>query len=144
MGKISIDTLFPDAKYKKTGLDIETIFPKSIRSDASAPYFNSEELFMERHKKVINLHVLYRQLLSECIDNIRDNNDMDITDMIFPVPLYMHMQPKYDSADCLRYIESKLRKQYLDTLIISKKEIFISWLDVEKNKEIDNAMNKYR
>ena len=142
MGKISIDTLFPDAKYKKTGLDIETIFPKNVRSDTSLPYFNSEELFMERQKKVINLHILYRQLLSQCIDNIRDNNDMDITDMIFPVPLYMHMQPKYNSTDCLQYIESKLRKQYLDTLIISKKEIFISWLNVEKNKEIDNAMNK--
>ena len=143
MGKISIDTLFPDAKYKKTGLDIETIFPKNVRSDTSLPYFNSEELFMERQKKVINLHILYRQLLSQCIDNIRDNNDMDITDMIFPVPLYMHMQPKYNSTDCLQYIESKLRKQYLDTLIISKKEIFISWLNVEKNKEIDNAMNKH-
>ena len=143
MGKISIDTLFPDAKYKKTPLDVETIFPKSVRSDKSLPYFNSDELFIERHKKVINLHILYRQLLSQCIDNIKDNNDMDITDMIFQVPLYMHMQQKYNSMHCLQYIESKLRKQYLDTLIISKKEMFISWLNVEKNKEIDNAMNKH-
>ena len=51
MPKISIDTLFPDAKYKKTGLDIETIFPKNVRSDTSLPYFNSEDLYMERKKK---------------------------------------------------------------------------------------------
>ena len=36
MGKISIDTLFPNVKHKKTGLDIETIFPKSVRSDSNA------------------------------------------------------------------------------------------------------------
>ena len=86
---------------------------------------------------------MYRKLLAQCINNIQDNNDMDITDMIYSVPLYMHMQPKYDSVDCLQYIESKLRKQYLDTYIISKKEIFISWLNVEKNKEIDTAINKH-
>ena len=125
MGKISIDTLFPDAKYKKTGLDIETIFPKNVRPDTSLPYFNSEELFIERHKKVINLHILYRQLLSQCIDNIRDNNDMDITDMIFPVPLYMHMQPKYNSTDCLQYIESKLRKQFRYAYYIKKRNFYI-------------------
>ena len=143
MPKISIDTLFPNEKHKKTGLDIETIFPKNVRSDTSLPYFNSGELYEERHKKVINLHILYRQLLSQCIDNIKNNNDMDITDMIYQVPLYMHMQPKYNSTDCLQYIESKLRKQYIDTYILSKKEIFVSWLHVEKNKEIDDAMNRH-
>ena len=144
MNKISIDTLFPEIKYKKGGLDIETLFPKNSRSDTSQPYFNSEEFFLKRHKKVIDLHILYRKLLSQCIDIINDNNDKDITDIVYSVPLYIYMQPKYDSLDCLKYIETKLRKQYLDTYIISKKEIFLSWLNVEQNRDIDNAINKHK
>lgn len=141
MDKIGIDSLFPNSKFKEGALDVENLFPPECRLDTSLPYFNADELINERKQKIYDLHILYRKIFAQCIDDIKYHNSLDKTDTVFSVPEIIYMQPKYDSKDCLLYIQKKLRKEHLDTYIISHKDIFISWFNVEKNKEIDKVIN---
>ena len=88
------------------------------------------------------LHVLYRKYLADCISQIENCNDHDITDIIYTVPTNILTHEKYDRFDCLEYIESKLRKKYLDTYIVSDTQIFVSWVNIEINKKMEHIIKK--
>ena len=53
----------------------------------------------------------------------------------------IYLYPEYYPHNCLQYIEKKLRKLYIDTLIITKNHIFISWLNVDRNKDIEREFD---
>jgi hypothetical protein len=142
MDKISIDILFPDTKSKNKVLDVETLFPYGIGLN-NRSYLDVDELTYERKKKQLELHCIYKQIMEQCINEIKVKNELDQTDMMFIVPNNVFMYPKYNSIDCLKYIERKLRKQYLDTYITSHNQMFISWFNIEKNKEIDKVIKKH-
>ena len=141
MSKVSIDLLFPSnsGKRKYGNIDIETLFPinnNNARFKVNMPVFDPDKLTEERENRKNELKQIYRNMLSLCLKKITNVNKMDCTDMVYEVPTKVFLYPKYNSLECLQYIEKKLRKSYLDTLIISDKSIFVSWLNVSRNKEI--------
>ena len=69
----------------------------------------------------------YEEKFKECLLKINDAIDINITDIFFTVSKGHFGCKKYESYDCLKYIEDKLRKKKFETLITSKTEIFISW-----------------
>jgi len=70
---------------------------------------------------------VYQEKFKECLLKINDAIDINITDIFFTVSSGYFGCKKYDSRECLKYIEEKLRKKNFETLITSKIEIFISW-----------------
>ena len=70
---------------------------------------------------------VYEEKFKECLLKINDAIDINITDIFFKVNKGHFGCKKYDSNDCLKYIEDKLRKKKFETLITNKTEIFISW-----------------
>lgn len=70
---------------------------------------------------------VYKEKFKECLLKINDAIDINITDIFFTVSNGYFGCKKYDSHECLKYIEEKLRKKNFETLITSKIEIFISW-----------------
>jgi hypothetical protein len=70
---------------------------------------------------------VYEEKFKECLLKINDAIDINITDIFFTVTNGHFGCKKYDSYECLKYIEDKLRKKKFETLITSKIEIFISW-----------------
>jgi hypothetical protein len=70
---------------------------------------------------------VYKEKFKECLLKINDAIDINITDIFFTVSNGYFGCKKYNSHECLKYIEEKLRKKNFETLITSKIEIFISW-----------------
>ena len=73
------------------------------------------------------LNEIYEEKFKECLLKINDAIDMNITDIFFKINIAHFGCKKYNSLECLKYIENKLRKNKFDTYIILKTEIFISW-----------------
>jgi hypothetical protein len=70
---------------------------------------------------------VYEEKFKECLLKINDAIDINYTDIFYKVSKGHFGCKKYDSKECLKYIENKLRKKNFETLITSKIEIFISW-----------------
>lgn len=138
MDKISIDTLFPSKSGKRRYNNINTknLFPNESKLDTSLPYLDPDELIEERKTREHKMKNLYRKMLAHCINKIKTANSMDLTDIVYEVPLSVYMYPKYKSIECLDYIEKKLRQLDIDTLILNKNNIFVSWIYIERNRKI--------
>lgn len=73
---------------------------------------------------------LYEEKYKECLNKINISLELNVTDIIFNVETYYFGFPKYNSLECIKYIELKLKKKNFLTLILSKKDIFISWKNI--------------
>jgi len=135
MKQLSISTLYPKTKFKKDSLSTNSLLDGS-RLDNTLPYFNIDALIEERKSKKHEVKDIYRKFLSLCMEKIKELNSREHTDFVFNVPPFIYLCPKYNSHECLRYIEVKLRNKYIDTLILSNCDIFVSWLYAEQNKKI--------
>lgn len=144
MDKISVDTLFPNTKIKNRELNVDNLFPPETRLGDNIEYFDADELINENKKKKLEIHKTYRKMLNQCYDDIKYQNSLEKYDTIFSVPEFIFMIPNYNSKECLEYLEKKLRRHYIDTYIISETEIFVSWFNIEKNKEIEKVIEKYK
>jgi hypothetical protein len=82
--------------------------------------------YVQKYENDLVIEV-YEEKFKECLLKINDAIDINITDIFVTVNKGHFGCKKYNSYDCLKYIEDKLRKKKFETLIISKTEIFISW-----------------
>ena len=82
--------------------------------------------YVQKYENDLVIEV-YDEKFKECLLKINDAIDINITDIFFTVSKGHFGCKKYDSYNCLKYIEDKLRKKKFETLITSKTEIFISW-----------------
>jgi len=82
--------------------------------------------YVQKYENDLVLEV-YEEKFKECLLKINDAIDINITDIFFTVTNGHFGCKKYNSYECLKYIEDKLRKKKFETLITTKIEIFISW-----------------
>jgi len=82
--------------------------------------------YVQKYENDLVIEV-YEEKFKECLLKINDAIDINLTDIFFTVTKGHFGCKKYDSHDCLKFIENKLRKKNFETLITSKIEIFISW-----------------
>jgi len=141
MDKLSISNLFSTNATQNKKLDIDTLFPRGSRINDSQPYIDVDKLTSDRKIKEKIIRDIYKKFLGSCIDKVHIYNNMDKTDMVFKVPSYVYSQPRYNNKDCMKYISKELRKVYMDTLVISDNELFVSWLNIDKNKELKKIFN---
>jgi hypothetical protein len=73
---------------------------------------------------------LYEGLYRECLIKINNAIESNICDIIFSIGISYFGYPTYNSLECIKYIEKKLKDKKFLTLIISKKDIFISWKNI--------------
>lgn len=73
---------------------------------------------------------LYETKYRECLLKIDNAIDMNLTDVFFTVGDNFFGYKNYSSVKCLEYIQNKLRKKNFETLICSKKQIFVSWKNI--------------
>lgn len=73
---------------------------------------------------------LYEELYKECLVKINTSLELNMTDIIFNVGLSYFGYSSYNSYECIKYIEKKLNEKKFLTLILSNKDIFISWKNI--------------
>jgi hypothetical protein len=143
MDNINISNLFPASYNKNTTnepLNVRSLYnfnnkcSLKLNEDTRKPVnFSIDSLINVRKEKQKKIHDKYKRITDTCLNNIKSANKIYQTDIIFNVPLTVLGCNEYDSLECLDYIEYKLRKLHMDTYIISKTTIFISWLHIEDN-----------
>ena len=116
------------------------VFPEHLRSD-DKPYIDVSRLIRERNEKKEKVRKLYKKILSKCHKDILQANSKDMVDIIFDVPQFIYTEPDYKCSECIEFIQKKLRKSMMDTLILSSKSIFVTWHNIEINKKIYDSSN---
>jgi hypothetical protein len=84
----------------------------------------------ERRKKKRNWLV---DMYNQCCAKIKDADDIGLTDVIFTLPEIIVENSSYKHKEALEYISKNLREQKIDTYIIDKRNIFITWKYLELN-----------
>ncbi len=73
---------------------------------------------------------MYEELYKYCLIKINTAIELNMTDIIYNVGLSYFGFPTYNSFECLKYINSKLKEKKFLTLILSNNDIFISWKNI--------------
>jgi hypothetical protein len=82
---------------------------------------------LNEKNKIIDL---YETKYKECLMKINDAIELNLTDIIFTVGISYFGFKTYNSLECIKYIQEKLKEKNFLTLIISYKDIFISWKNI--------------
>ena len=73
---------------------------------------------------------LFEELYKQCLIKINTAIELNMTDIIYSVGLSYFGYTNYNSFQCIKYIETKLKEKKFLTLIVSNKDIFISWKNI--------------
>lgn len=135
MNNINIKNIFTnnilqDNYQDKKELSINTLiksntFQKSITDDYIINKIKSN-MQCEKNKMI----ELYEEKYNECLNKINIAIEINMTDVIYNVGLSYFGYKNYNSIECLKYIEKKLKEKKFLTLIMSNKDIFISWKNI--------------
>jgi hypothetical protein len=143
--QMNIETLMPSNSHnynRNTGkIDVNMISNgKSINIDPSKD-FNSHNLLngiYERRKKKRNWLV---DMYNLCCNKIKDADDAGLTDITFILPEIISENSSYRHLEAIEYISKNLRDQKIDTLVLDKKSIFVTWKYLELKLESDESEN---
>jgi hypothetical protein len=73
---------------------------------------------------------LYETKYKECLIKINNTIELNLTDIIFTVDVSYFGYQSYNSLECIKYIQEKLKEKNFLTLIVSHKDIFVSWKNI--------------
>uniref|UniRef100_A0A6C0EBI7 Uncharacterized protein n=1 Tax=viral metagenome TaxID=1070528 RepID=A0A6C0EBI7_9ZZZZ len=130
---LSIENLFPSCGARKYGngrIDTD-LFNGKTNDELN---FDSDILLQKiinKRKKIRELHVKYFNI---CCKKIESADSVGMTDIIFKLPKMIEEINDFDFKDCIEYISKNLKRQKLDTYIINKRTLFVSWKYIELNK----------
>jgi len=139
MEKININNLFSSKENVSNGtnnsskpLDIYSLFHRDVNKIYN---FSVEKLINVRENREKEVLKEYRKKYKHCLDRIEEINNLDKYDTVYTIPMVIYDCTDYKPEDCIKYIEKKLKKYYIDTLVLSHKSIFISWNNIKKNRD---------
>jgi len=133
MDKISINNLFP-ASHDFQPLDVNNLYNTSDQKIKNKINFNIDKLVKLREERKRKILIQYEKVFNMCLKKINLANNMNKTEIVYDVPEAIYGHFDYVVIDCLEYINSKLKIMDLDTILLSEKSIYISWLYLEENR----------
>lgn len=96
----------------------------------------------ERHIHKLNL---YKSILRKCVDQLKLENALKKTDMLFYIDDNLYENPYYERDECINFLIVSLRKHCLDVFLMpqkvygqgpySKSILFVSWKFTEHHKK---------
>lgn len=98
----------------------------TFNTSISDDYIIDKIIYNKKYEQT-KINELYETKYKECLIKINNSIELNLTDTIFSVGTSFFGFNTYNSTECLKYIQQKLKKKKFLTLIISHKEIFISW-----------------
>jgi hypothetical protein len=109
---------------------VNTLIESNIYKTAISDDFIINKIKLNKINEKKKNDDLYDDLYKECLVKINNVLELNYTDTIFNVGLSYFGYSSYDSLECIKYIESKLKEKNFLTLIISNNDIFISWKNI--------------
>lgn len=137
MDRISINNLFPNNSSDFKPLDVYSLYNPVVNNTRNKNSFNVDKLTTLRKERKMKIFEHYEQIYKTCLNKIDVANDLNKTEITFEIPESIFGHYDYKKSNCLKYIELKLRKMYIDTFIYNDNAIYISWENIEKNKQLE-------
>ena len=89
-----------------------------------------DKIKSNKKNEITKINDLYETKYKECLIKINNAIELYLTDIIFSVGISYFGYQTYNSYECIKYIEKKLKEKNFLTLIVSNKDIFISWKNI--------------
>lgn len=140
MDKLNLNNLTKSNLRPAGDIDLNSICVAT--SNDIIQNFTSGDLIKTRNEKRKKLLEEYQNIYRVCLEKIKKQDPLFITDIIFEVPDIIYSNADYKSENCLEYIEKKLNDMYIDTYRLSSNSIFITWKFIELHKEKEQGKDK--
>lgn len=66
-------------------------------------------------------------LYKDCVGYIKTMNNVNVTECVYTVPMFMIGYPIYNVEEVTKYIGNKLKREKIKVKFLSEKEIFVKW-----------------
>ena len=132
MDKININNLFPSTTDDFAPLDVQSLFNLNEQKNRKKINFNMERLIKLREERKNKVLSQYEKVFGFCLNKISLANTLNKVEVVYDVPEAMFGSFEYNVADCLIYIDNKLKEMGFETLFISDNSMYISWQDLGK------------
>jgi hypothetical protein len=133
MDKICINNLFKGADFKP--LDVHTLYDIKGNKDKEKFNLNIDRLIHLRDERENRVMVQYEKVYNTCLSKITTANELNKTSVVFNVPETVYGYFNYSPSECIKHINAELAKEKFDTLVVNDTTIYISWLNLGKNRE---------
>lgn len=140
MDKISVDALFPSEEKKRAPLDLNDLFAQPTQVNDERPSrrerpFDVNQLIETQDRIDRKIAQAYRDVYELCLEKIEHANLLRKFDLLFEIPLSVFNNPIVDFKDCADYTIKKLRENHIDAFHVSRRKIFVTWVNIRKNKQ---------
>lgn len=141
MDKICINNLFKGANDFKP-LNVHTLYEIKGNKDKEKVNLNIDRLINLRDERENRIIVQYEKSYNTCLTKITTANELGKTSVVFTVSETVYGYFNYNPIECIKYINSKLEEEKFDTLILNDTTIYISWLNLGKNRQKKQEIEK--
>jgi hypothetical protein len=135
MEKISIKNLFKES-CKFGELNVHTLCNVNNNKDKEKVTLNIDRLIHLRDERENRILIQYDKIYHNCLLKITAANEANKTAIVFTVPDALFGHNNYDTSKCIDFIDNKLKEEKFDTLILNDISIYISWLNLGKNRSV--------
>lgn len=102
-----------------------------------------DELFSFQKEKKSLENKIFQQILEQCIEQIKYENQHSKTETLFIIPKLTIGLPLNNVEDCVKFLISELKKQGLNCVrTLNPYELYISWYISDKELEMKNSIKK--
>ena len=138
MNNINIKNIFsnntlqnnPNATICINDFSVNTIVDSNTFGSSISDDYLINKIKLSKKNEITKINDLYETKYKECLLKINDCIELGLTDMIFSVGVSYFGYKIYNSYECIKYIEKKLKEKNFLTLIMSNKDIFVSWNNI--------------
>ena len=135
MNNINIKNIFvnntlqnnPNTTICINDFSVNTLVESNTFNTTISDDYIIDKIKTNKKNELTKIMDLYETIYKECLMKINNSIELNITDTIFTVGISYFGYNTYNSFECIKYIQKKLNEKKFLTLIISHKDIFISW-----------------
>lgn len=134
MDKLSVSSLIPSASIDKNKvLGISSLCNPRENREKNDLDLNINKLINLREERRKRVFKQYDKVFKMCMTRIHTANQLNNTETIYTIPEAAFSYPEYNQEECILHVQKKLRDNNFDTFVLTQKDIYISWLNLEKN-----------
>jgi hypothetical protein len=113
-----------------TDFSVNTLVESNTFNTAISDDYIINKIKSNKKNEKAKINDLYETKYKECLIKINNSIELNLTDIVFTVGISYFGYQLYNSLECIKYIQEKLKGKNFLTLIISHKDIFISWKNI--------------
>ena len=135
MNNINIKNIFANNTLQNTNIcitdfSVNTLIESNTFNTKISDDYIIDKIKSNKKNEKIKINDLYETKYKECLIKINNTLELNLTDIVFTVGISYFGYQTYNSLECIKYIQIKLREKKFLTLIVSHKDIFISWKNI--------------